>query len=236
LANEHDGEISFDRLRRLTTRVKQLDPERLVTVSRGSDIPKRELRQYLRHVYIDFITPHRLRSDQSVIKSEARTKKYFKDMRSYGRIVPLLYQEPFRVGYDKFRPTAQQFAQDLKGAIAGGAAGWLFHNGDQRNPATPNREPRRSHDLSVQRLFVQFDTLETEALTRMHAEIPTDLHSEPPPMIRNNLISRATRFLFRTRKPFGYTQRGTLCDSILGGCARYSLWPMSLPSSEVIKT
>ncbi|MBM3213153.1 hypothetical protein FJZ33_13095 [Candidatus Poribacteria bacterium] len=46
---------------------------------------------------------------------------------------------------------------DLKNAVKGGAAGWCFHNGDNRNK--DDGRPRRSFDIreSEGRLFQQLD-------------------------------------------------------------------------------
>jgi hypothetical protein len=54
------------------------------------------------------------------------------------------------------------FLTDLKGAQAGGAAGWCFHNGGQRG--APDERPRRSFDLSEQRLIDQLDDVERAVL------------------------------------------------------------------------
>src|SRR5262249_53597100 len=49
-----------------------------------------------------------------------------------------------------------------KGALAGGAAGWCWHNGDGR--AAKDGRPRRSFDLREKRLFEQLDEEEGSAL------------------------------------------------------------------------
>ena len=67
-----------------------------------------------------------------------------------------VYQEPFRRGYGGWQPTAEDFLMDLRGAIAGGAAGWCFHNGAQNG--APASRPRRSFDLHDKRLFDQLDS------------------------------------------------------------------------------
>jgi hypothetical protein len=46
--------------------------------------------------------------------------------------------------------------------MAGGAAGWCFHNGDARDG--PDSQPRRSFDLRDKRLFDQFDEQEHRAV------------------------------------------------------------------------
>ncbi len=89
-------------------------------------------------------------------------------MKEIGRVVPVHYQEPLRRGYAKWIPTAPDFVTDLRGAIAGGAAGWCFHNGAERG--TPDSQPRRSFDLSEKRLFDQLDPEERKAIEQL-AEI-----------------------------------------------------------------
>jgi hypothetical protein len=84
-------------------------------------------------------------------------------MKQVGRIVPVHHQEPFRRGYDRWEPTAADFLADLRGAVAGGAAGWCFHNGTQRN--APDQQPRRSFDFRNQRLFDQLDSEERKFVT-----------------------------------------------------------------------
>ncbi len=83
-------------------------------------------------------------------------------MNEGGNMVPVHYQEPFRRGYTDWQPSEIDFVNDLIYAKAGGAAGWCFHNGGQKD----NKEgfPRRSFDLSEKRLFDQLDPVETEAI------------------------------------------------------------------------
>ena len=89
-------------------------------------------------------------------------------MRELGRVVPVHYQEPFRRDFSKgWQPTAEDFVTDLRGAIRGGAAGWCFHNGDNR--WGHDAQPRRSFDMRKRRLFEQLDSVELEALGKMAA-------------------------------------------------------------------
>jgi hypothetical protein len=76
-------------------------------------------------------------------------------MRAIGRPAPVHYQEPFRRGYGRWQPMADDFLADLRGAVAGGAAGWCLHNGSSRR--APKERPRRSFDLHDRRLFDQID-------------------------------------------------------------------------------
>ena len=63
-------------------------------------------------------------------------------------------------------PELPDFLTDLRGALAGGAAGWCFHNGDQRDKK--DRLPQRSFDLHAQRLFVQLDDVELALVSRLN--------------------------------------------------------------------
>jgi hypothetical protein len=56
----------------------------------------------------------------------------------------------------------KDFVADLRGARAGGAAGWCFHNGDNR--WADDAQPRRSFDLRTKRLFEQLNTTERQAV------------------------------------------------------------------------
>jgi hypothetical protein len=112
---------------------------------------------------VDFVCPHRPREAGSPKQTEKKTKEYLAWGKELGREVPVHYQEPFRRGYGKWEPRAEAFAADLKAARAGGAAGWCFHNGDER--AAKGGRPRRSFDLSEKRLFDQLDAEELKALS-----------------------------------------------------------------------
>ena len=169
LANERNVRdqrfVSFAELKELRAVVKRLDPRRLVTASAGSDISRDELREYLTTVGVDLVCPHRPRDAASPKQTEAKSREYLAWMEGIGRVVPLHYQEPLRSGYVKWQPKAEDFVSDLQGARAGGAAGWCFHNGDQRG--NPDGQPRRSFDLREHRLFDQLDEVECAALDRL---------------------------------------------------------------------
>jgi hypothetical protein len=154
--------VSFDDLKELRELARKLDPELLVTASHAGDLTKDDLRAYLKTVRVDFISPHRPRDAESAGQTEKKTKEYLAWGKELGREAPVHYQEPFRRGYGKWEPKAEDFAADLKGARAGGAAGWCFHNGDER--AAKGGWPRRSFDLREKRLFEQLDGEEVKAL------------------------------------------------------------------------
>lgn len=155
--------VSFDELKALRDEVKRIDPKRLVTASHAGDVSQDELREYILTVQVDFVAIHRPRNPLSPKQTAERTKQLAKWMHEFGRIVPIHYQEPFRRGFTEgWEPTAEDFLTDLKGAIEGGAAGWCFHNGAQRD--IKGNFPRRSFDMRKQRLFEQLDSEELRFL------------------------------------------------------------------------
>ncbi|PYK01048.1 MAG: hypothetical protein DME23_05175 [Verrucomicrobia bacterium] len=149
-------------MKQLRELARRLDPGLLVTASDGGDLPSDELREYLETVKVEFISPHRPRDAQSPTQTEAKTKEYLAQMKQIGRVVPVHYQEPFRRGYGKWNPKAEDFVADLRGALAGGAAGWCFHNGAEHD--APDGQPRRSFDLREKRLFGQLDREERKTI------------------------------------------------------------------------
>jgi hypothetical protein len=151
---------SIEDIRELRAWAKKLDPRLLVTASDGGDISKPDLRAYLQTAQIDFVAPHRPRDASSPAQTESRTLEYLAWMKEMGVMVPVHYQEPLRRGYAKWEPKAEDFGSDLRGALAGGAAGWCLHNGSDRNGG----QRQRSFDLSRQRLFDQLDEEELKAL------------------------------------------------------------------------
>jgi len=154
---------SISDLKALRDAAKKLDRDLLITASHAADITRDELRDYLDVVRVDFISPHRPRHAASAGQTAAKTKEYLRWSEELGRVVPVHYQEPFRRGFTRgWNPTAADFARDLAGAREGGAAGWCFHNGDERG--VEDGKPRRSFDLHEQRLFEQLDPEEMKAI------------------------------------------------------------------------
>jgi hypothetical protein len=170
LANERNVRdarfTSLADLKTLRRAVRALDARRLVTASHAGDLSRAELRGYLR-AGLDFLAVHRPRHPGSPGQTEAKSRQYRAWMRELGRPVPLLYQEPFRRGLPGWQPGAADYLRDARGARAGGAAGWCFHNGDQRDQ--PGGRPRRCFDLRAQGLFTQFDREERQALRKLAA-------------------------------------------------------------------
>lgn len=181
LANERDVRdaryVGPEELRQLRDRVRQLDPPRLVTASLGGhDLRQEDVRTSLMTIGLDFLCPHRPRHAQSPGQTEAQTRALLAMMREMGRTAPVHYQEPFRRGYTQWEPTAADFLTDLRGAVAGGAAGWCFHNGTQRD--TPDKEPRRSFDLRRRRLMDQLDSEERKVVAEAGQAIPAETSSQ----------------------------------------------------------
>jgi hypothetical protein len=160
---------SFEDLKELRDLARRLDPQLLVTASQGGDISRDDLRKYLEVAQVDFVTPHRPRDAKSPARTVANARELLAWMSELGRVVPVHYQEPFRRGFGKWTPQAEDFVRDLQAARAGGAAGWCFHNGDQR--AVPDGQPRRSFDLREQRLFDQLDLEELKAVELLKAVV-----------------------------------------------------------------
>ncbi|MCB1097759.1 MAG: hypothetical protein KDN22_19460 [Verrucomicrobiae bacterium] len=163
LANERDvGDgrfVSIEELRKMRDRVRELDPKRIVTASFGGhDLSKSDVRQILVGAGADFLAPHRPRHPKSSKETEAKAKQCLAFAKELGRPVPVHFQEPFRRGYTDWQPVAQDFLTDLKGAHAGGAAGWCFHNGATRG--VNDERPRRSFDLTEASLIDQLDAEE----------------------------------------------------------------------------
>lgn len=166
--------VTFEEASALRNRIKELDPKRLVTASHAGDIPQEELDDYLEDVQVDFISPHRPRNARSPHETLEKTREYLDQMREIGRVVPVHYQEPFRRDFGSWQPKAEDFLTDLKNSIAGGAAGWCFHNGDARSK--DDGRPRRSFDMheSEGRMFQQLDDDEKSVVER----VASVLHQE----------------------------------------------------------
>jgi hypothetical protein len=171
LANERNVRdkrfTSMADLKELRRRIRKLDPRRLVTASHAGDLSRADLHAYL-GAGLDFLAPHRPRQVRSPGQTEAKTREYIAWMKEGATQVPVLYQEPFRRGFGAWQPGVEDYLTDLRGARAGGAAGWCFHNGDQRNQGLGR--PRRGFDLRDQGLFAQLDGVEQKVLLKLGAK------------------------------------------------------------------
>jgi len=161
--------VSMEQLQALREEARRLAPSLLVTASYGGDLGRDELRRYLDQAGVDFVAPHRPRDPDSPQQSAEQTRRCLALMKDLGRTVPIHYQEPFRRGYDPrhWEPMGSDFILDLRNARAGGAAGWCFHNGSQKDG--PADKPRRSFDMREQSLFEQFDRQERDFLQSLRA-------------------------------------------------------------------
>ncbi len=181
VANERDVRdnryVSPEECGQLRDTIREIDPKRLVTAS-STFASAEALGEFLDAARVDFITPHLPRGPEDPAKTEGRVRRYFEWMAEIGRSVPVHLQEPFRRDYGAWQPDAEAFLTDLRGAIAGGAAGWCLHNGSNRHAA--DGEPRRSFDLSPERgPFIQtLDAVESEVLAGLAdaAAIRPDRH------------------------------------------------------------
>lgn len=162
--------VSHQQLRSLRHRLRQIDPKRLVTASHAGEISPADLREYLQTVRLSFLAPQRSRRLGSSGSSGQSTPQYLADMREIGRVIPVFYLEPFRRGIGRREPAAADYLEAARAARDHHAAGWCFHNGDQRG--TPDGQPRRCYDLREKRLFDQFDQVELEALELLSQEFP----------------------------------------------------------------
>jgi len=175
LANERNIKdaryVSFEELAALGARVKQIDPDRLVTASHGGDLTRDEAKSYLEIAGVDFLAPHRPRHADSPRETEAKVRECLQWAAEVARTVPVHCQEPFRRDYPAWQPQVEDFLTDLRGAAAGGAAGWCFHNGGPKDD--PNGRPRRSFDLRPEegRLMSQLDPVERELLAQARGQL-----------------------------------------------------------------
>jgi endo-1,4-beta-mannosidase len=177
LANERSirdaRHVSYEELGELSARIREIDPERLITASHaGGDMSPDDVREYLDTAKVDFLTPHRLRNGQSPGQSETKTREFLQWATDAGRVVPVHYQEPFRRDFSKWQPELDDFLTDLAGAFRGGAAGWCFHNGGVRNK--DDGRPRRSFDMRPEegRMMDQFDAVERLLVFKAAQELP----------------------------------------------------------------
>jgi len=147
-------------IRQLRDCVKQADPGRLVTASHAGDLDPDDLYEYITAARLDFLTPHRPRQAGSPAQTAQKTELLARRMQRLGKVVPVLYQEPFRRGLAGWQPGADDYLTDLRAAIDSGAAGWFFHNGPAG--ASPKGRPRRCFDLRANegRLMTQLDNEE----------------------------------------------------------------------------
>ncbi|MHC4178682.1 MAG: hypothetical protein ACYSWU_14320 [Planctomycetota bacterium] len=208
--------VGFEELRQLRDEVKRLDAGRLVTASHAGDPGRDDVRRYLQDVKVDFLSIHRPRNPRSPGETADKSREYRAWMKAVGRSVPLHYQEPFRRGFrpQRYEPTAEDFLTDFNGALAGGAAGWCLHNGDQKD--RPEGKPRRSFDMRQGRLFDQFDQQERRVLVSLRKLVAPRVESAPkgsaaPSERRTRVSIDGTRWKINGR----ITYPGTRAEGLL---------------------
>jgi len=148
--------VSHEEIKALRDRIREIDPNRLVTASHaGGDLSRKELEAYLSESQVDFLAPHRPRDAASPWQTVEKTRELQRWMKDLGRLILVHYQEPFRRDYGPWQPTALDFLIDARQAREGGAAGWCLHNGSPKH----GDGPRRSFDMRPEhgRLFDQLD-------------------------------------------------------------------------------
>jgi hypothetical protein len=157
---------AYDEVKALRAAARTIAPHLLVTASFAGDMSREDLRQYLQVAQVDFLSPHRPRHPDSPQQTQTKTQEFLRWAADLGRSVPVHYQEPFRRGFGKWEPVADDFLTDLRGAKAGGAAGWCFHNGDQRS--AQDGRPRRSFDLRGEgSILDRLDDVEQDVIRRL---------------------------------------------------------------------
>lgn len=156
-------------VRQLRDRIKQADPDRLVTASHAGDIEPDHVLSYLTRAKVDFLAPHRPRNASSPGQTRQKCANLRHRAERLGRPVPVHYQEPMRRGFAPWQPEVEDFLTDLAGAVAGGAAGWCLHNGHTFDQ--PDGRPRRSFDLRRRegRLIDQLEDAERTVLRKAGA-------------------------------------------------------------------
>lgn len=174
LANERDVRdarfVATPEVRELRDLVRRLAPGLPVTASFGGhDLSGAYVREALIDADLDFLAPHRPRSAESAAETLSHTQACLAAMRRVGRLAPVHYQEPFRRGYGRWQPVAEDYLTDLRGAVKGGAAGWCLHNGSRRDEQ--DDRPRRSFDLRERSLLEQLDAEEMAVVRQANSVV-----------------------------------------------------------------
>lgn len=141
VANEHDHPgfvtpIEHSIGAELVSLVKQIDPDRIVTISStgchvicGTDISnigKNNVKEEIDQVKVDVLTPHFLRSDTWADKLARRLSAVKSHLQSLNKNIPIYLQEENR-RKNNTGPSKDDFFKAVRDAVNGGAAGWIFH-------------------------------------------------------------------------------------------------------------
>lgn len=172
LANERNIRdarfVGMAELAAMVREIRRHDPNRLLTASHAGELSRDDLRAYLEEAKIDFLSVHLPRQSGQPRQGAEQTRQYRRWLEEMKRPVPLHHQEPFRRDYGRWQPQVEDFLEDLRGALSAGAAGWCFHNGDNRHDR--ERRPRRCFDLRHKGLLEQLDPVEKDLLRRLPEE------------------------------------------------------------------
>jgi hypothetical protein len=163
--------VAVEELAELVQAARRLDPHRLLTASHAGEVTREQVLDYRKKVGVDFLSLHLPRQNGQPRQTGPQVRQVLEWLEQNQQLVPVHLQEPFRRDYNRWQPELQDFLQDLRAALEAGAAGWCFHNGNNRH--RPDRQPRRCFDLTRTRLVEQLDAVELEVLQRLPQLVAT---------------------------------------------------------------
>jgi len=140
LANEHDHsgfapQLTHNDAANLSALVKQIDPDRLVTISSTgchiictdiNNIDTDNIRAEIDGANVDVLTPHFLRSNDWAEKMGPRLAAIKNYLQSINKNIPVYLQEENR-RKDNTGPSKGEFFKAAEDAVNLGAAAWVFH-------------------------------------------------------------------------------------------------------------
>ena len=140
LANEHDTsgfllQFTHSDAADLNSLVKQIDPERLVTISSTgchiictdvNNVETGNIIAEIDEVNVDVLTPHFLRGSDWAEKTGPRLTAIKSYLQSTNKSIPIYLQEENR-RKDNTGPTKEEFFKAAEDAVNLGAAAWVFH-------------------------------------------------------------------------------------------------------------
>jgi len=140
LANEHDHsgfapQFTHNDAANLSAMVKQIDPDRMVTVSSTgchiictdvNNVDTGNIRAEIDEVNVDVFTPHFLRSNDWAEKTGPRLTAVKNYLQSINKSIPVYLQEENR-RKDNAGPAKDEFFKAAEDAVNLGAAAWIFH-------------------------------------------------------------------------------------------------------------
>ena len=140
LANEHDTagfalKLTHNDAASLNALVKQIDPDRLVTISSTgchiictdvNNVDTDNIRAEIDEANVDVLTPHFLRGNDWAEKMGPRLAAIKNHLQSISKNIPVYLQEENRRN-DNTGPTKDEFFKAAEDAVNLGAAAWIFH-------------------------------------------------------------------------------------------------------------